>query len=195
MENWNVKIVREHSIVNQLYHTTSNERMKVSSMLVISVTSNLHYRVVWQLISSPYMKVSSMLVTSVTFKLHNRVIWKLIFNLNMNVWSMTVLTTQCDQQFTHQSGLTHHIKQKHLYNDSMWELMNNELINKFLFINDIYPDTMLRLARLEFTFNCSGSNILSVSCKGSSCDLSCDISVWLNIMFQLNWQQKAELCY
>ena len=64
--------------------------MKVSSMLVISVTIKLHIRVIWQLIFNLNMKVSSMLVTSVTIKLQDSITWKLIFNLNIKVFSENI---------------------------------------------------------------------------------------------------------
>ena len=65
--------------------------MKVSSMLVISVTMKLQKSIVWQDMFNLYMKVSSMIVISVTTKQHNRVILKFIFNLNMKESGIVVI--------------------------------------------------------------------------------------------------------
>ena len=46
MESLNVKIVREPLVVVQVYGSIQSLNMKVSSMLVISVTIKLHNRVV-----------------------------------------------------------------------------------------------------------------------------------------------------
>ena len=54
--------------------------MKVSSMLVISVTIKLHTSIIWQLIFNLNMKVSSMFVTSVTNNLQHRVICQNMLN-------------------------------------------------------------------------------------------------------------------
>ena len=68
-----------------IWQNIFNLNIKVSSMLVIIVTSNIHCRAVWQLIFNLYMKVSGILVISVDIKLHSRYIWLSIFNLHMKV--------------------------------------------------------------------------------------------------------------
>ena len=79
-------------LVTQVCSTTQSLNMKVSSMLVISVTMKLHSGVIWQLIFNLYMKVSSMLVISATIKLQHRVVWQDIFNHYMMVSSMLVVS-------------------------------------------------------------------------------------------------------
>ena len=66
LESWNVKNVKEYLIVNQLYSTTLNPSMKVSSMLLIIVTTKQQQRVIWKYMFNLNMKVWSMLVISVT---------------------------------------------------------------------------------------------------------------------------------
>ena len=45
MQSFNVKTVREHLVVHQVYGSTQSQNMKVSSMHVSSVTKNLHIKV------------------------------------------------------------------------------------------------------------------------------------------------------
>ena len=58
--------------------------MKVSSMLVISVTTKLPGKIILKDTLSQNMKILGMLVISVTTKLLSNIILKLIFSQNMS---------------------------------------------------------------------------------------------------------------
>ena len=67
--------------------------MKMSSMLVISVTTNLQHKVILNHTLSQNMKVLSMLVISVTTKLHGKV--KLLDTLIENIFREGLKNKKC----------------------------------------------------------------------------------------------------
>ena len=69
----NVISVTKHILVVELCVITNNQLMKVSSMLVISAPTKLHYNSTLLGTFSQCMVVSSLLVISVTIKLHDKI--------------------------------------------------------------------------------------------------------------------------